>query len=66
MNTNAHKIIKKWLKKQGLTFAAASRATGYTRQHIEAVCNGREAVSARFLLTFEKLSDGELKAADLL
>lgn len=62
----ANKIIKKYLTDNGITYGAAADLTGYTPQHIEAVCNGRARVSAKMLLIFEKLSGGKISAARLM
>ena len=61
----ANKIIKQYLTDNGLTYLEASKKTGYTPQHIEAVANGRIKASARMLIAFEKLSGGKIVAAKL-
>lgn len=58
--------IKDYLYLKQMTVEDFSKLIGYTRHHVSGVINGRFKPTKKFALYIEKVTDGMVKAKDLI
>jgi len=59
-------VLKIYLLKKNITLSKFSEMIGYSRVRLSCIINGKDKCSKKMAILIEKMTDGEVKAEELM